>query len=155
MVRHGSQKRLRVWITSPKCVEADSIEVEIDVRSDQMVKPARIDLERATDQSDLAPFAGSTQENDAPARLSLEVKVPGAGNCPPVGSPFDTALSPKTVGGDISGRPSLQNLEGVVMETLPDLGLPAGVEAFDSSLKAGFPGGEQTLESLPSSGKGG
>src|ERR687888_1962438 len=47
------------------------------------------------------------------------------------------------VGGDVTGRPALEVSEGVMMETGPYLGLPLGIETFNSSLKAGLPWGRE------------
>lgn len=139
VISNGFQERMPVGFTTSKCVESDLVSGEINMGSDQTVRPRTVDHNGVTEQAHATVSIGSVQVNNAADQPSLEIELPRARKQASAGRGLDTQSSTLTVGDRILSGLRLQVRKGVEMEALPNFGLPASVEAFDSGLEAGFP----------------
>src|SRR3990170_1604474 len=130
------EERLIVGFSSSQGVEADAVELKIDFGADQAVWPVPLHGERVSQQRDLSLVVASSQVDDGSAGGFLEVKSPAVGKGPAFGSCVLTCRVASSAGRDELVGLHLEGLSGVEMETVPDLGLPASVVAFDAGLKA-------------------
>jgi hypothetical protein len=80
----------------------------------------------------------SAQIDDTALRARLEIKLPSGRKQAPRGCRFDAQSGTLSVRGNVSTGLGLQLPERVEMKALPYLGLPTGIEAFDSSLETCF-----------------
>ena len=71
-----------IGIPAAKCVEADGLIAEIDLTTNQTMRPQWIDLKGMTKQADRAGFGGATYEDHHSLGVNLEIGLPGgkAGN---------------------------------------------------------------------------
>jgi hypothetical protein len=130
--RGGPQERLLTRFPSAQGVEGDEAGIQVHLTSHQAMGPERIHGERVSQQLDHVPPQGARK-----------VLPPPCGKRPPGWGRFDAGPGSPVVGGEIARRPALEIGEGVVMEPLPDLHLPLGIEPFDGGLKARLPRGRE------------
>ena len=70
------EQRLPVRFAASESVEADDILVQIDIGSDQPMRPGGIDGEVPSQQSRLATVVGASQEDHLSVEFGLEVELP-------------------------------------------------------------------------------
>ena len=137
VISDGFQERMPVGFTTSKCVEADLMSGEINMGSDQTVRPRTVDHNGVTEQAHATVSIGSAQVNNAADHLSLEIELPRARK-QAYNLDTDTQSSTLTVGDRILSGLRLQVRKGVEMEALPNFSLPASVKAR-RSLEPVFP----------------
>lgn len=103
------------------------------------MRPVLIDQEAMPQKLHFALFARAPQVDDASVRIGLKVELPESRKGPASGSLLDAAIGMTAVGCDVPSRLELQSDQGLVMEALPNFGLPATIKTFNGSLKPGFP----------------
>jgi hypothetical protein len=117
--------------------------LEVELGSNQAMRPSRIDEERAAEQFHPALAGGASQEHDATAGSGLEIQTPLFGKAAACGSSVQAVGVALAGRSDVAGRPFLQVREGRGQEAAPDFGLPQAVERLDGGLKAGFAGRDE------------
>jgi hypothetical protein len=139
MISDGFQERMPVGFTASQCKEVNLFSGEVNMSSDQAVRPRTVNNKAMTEQADPTKGVGSAQVNNSALGSRLEIELPGAGEQSSAGRCFDTQSGTLTVGDGVLSGLRLQSRKGVEMEALPNFSLPASVEAFNSGLEAGFP----------------
>ena len=120
--------------------ETDAVFTEVHLRADETMRPLRGNREGSAEEAHVALIVRSAQEDHGSLGRQLEVELPGFREGASEGRGL-AALS-----GDLAdGSDEEIGLEDEVakrrkMESTPDLGLPAPVEAFDAVLKTRFSG---------------
>ena len=125
-----------VWITSSEGVEADEVGVQVDLTSDESVRPKRIEREVVTEEIERAGLIGAAQEDDLAAGMERQIRLPRLREGRSWRGSVDSKSSTGTAGLDVLGGLDLEGEQRVVLEARPDLGLPAAVIAFDGGLEA-------------------
>jgi hypothetical protein len=143
LVRDLSEQGLVLWLSSSEGVETDGVGVEVELATDEAVRPELVDGEGVAEQADLATIIGSSEEDDLACGMSLKVLPPRLGEGLPEGGCQDAFGGSGSCGGNESGGLILKSLQGVEMEASPDLGLPAAVVALDGGLEAGLARGSE------------
>lgn len=138
LVFDSSQQRLLCRLSSSQSVDSNESIIEIHLSSDQPMRPVFIHREAVSQQCHYPFLAGAPQVDDSSAWVSLKVELPRSWERPAYGSLLDPTVQVAAVGCDVSGGLDLQSSQGLVMEALPDFGLPTAVETLDGSLKTGF-----------------
>ncbi len=135
----GSQKRLMRGIFSSERVDGNQSRIQIDLGSNQSMRPVLIHKQAMAQNAYPALLACAAQKDDTAVRMSLKIESPRSGKRPACGCPLYAAAQMTAVGRNVSSRLNLQGSQRLVMKSLPDFCLLAGIEALDGSLKAGFP----------------
>lgn len=150
----GVDERLVVWLSSSEAVKTDLVICQIDFSPDETMRPKRINEIISSLDFDLTALIGATQIDDSAFEWKLVIGFPIV---------RERTSSRSSVN---SGRGSLPcceskaigtSLDGIVVvmhESLPDLLLPAAVEALDDGLEAGLmgwgeDGGDAELQAEP------
>src|SRR5215216_6435519 len=141
--RCGSQERLLTGLASAQSVECEAASFQVHLTAHQTMGPECSDGERVAQHLHSAMLRRASQIDHVPTQGGVEVSPPPLGQRPPRWGRVDARQRSPVVGGDVTGRPALEVSEGVMMETGPYLGLPLGIETFNSSLKAGLPWGRE------------
>ena len=154
LVFDNSQQRLLCRLSSSQSVDTNQSRIEIHLSSDQPMRPVFIHKEAVSQQFHYSFLAGAAQIYDSSARVSLKVELPQLWQRPACGSLLDPGVQVAAVGCDVSGPLHLQSSQGLVVEALPDFGLPTSIETLDGSLKPGFPrrskdGGDAQAQTKP------
>src|SRR5512135_2437284 len=134
-----AQQRLIVRLAASQGEEADPVRIEIDLSSDQAVRPQRIDLEAMTQHLDAALRVGAPQEDEPTLRPGLQVQPPVLGEGTPRWGRLDPRRGTQAARGHELPRLLTQALERVMDEAGPDLRLPAAIVVLDGCLEAGLP----------------
>jgi hypothetical protein len=111
---------------------------EIDLSSDQAMRPVVVDKESMSQEFHLTGLARASQVNDPAAGMRLKIELPRPWKGPAGRSLLDSSVQATAVGGDVSIGLELQSSQRLIMKALPDLGLPAAIETLDSGLESGF-----------------
>src|SRR5512135_2322060 len=130
-IRDLAKEWLMGWLPPSQREEADVARVEINLGTDQPVRPRHIDLEAVAQHLHGPLLAGAPQEDDPAAGMGLQVQPPTRGEGTTPRSRLDPRGRTQAAGGDELARLGLQTLQGLVGEPGPDLGLPTTVEVLD------------------------
>ncbi len=135
---------LKQWLilggSSPEGEEANFVRVQIDLCTDEPMCPVPVHGECLAENFGLPLTAGASEKNDLASQWGLQIQLPvGRKRCP-AGSGVPTGGTAIPGRCDVALRAPLQVVQTGMMEPLPDLRLPASVEAFDGGLKARFVG---------------
>ena len=65
-----------VWVTSSESVEADEVGVQVDLTSDESVRPERIEREGVSEHVNRAGLIGAAQEDDLAAGMERQIRLP-------------------------------------------------------------------------------
>lgn len=134
--------RAKKWLpcrfSSSQRIEANEARVQVDLSSDQTMRPVSIHRKAMPQKTNLSLLVSPAQENNVAVRACLEIQLPAIGKRLPCWSLLDAASESVVIGSYVPGRLCLHRRERVVMKALPDFSLPAGIVAFDGRLKAGF-----------------
>jgi len=127
---------LSIGISATKGVEPDGLGAQIDLTSDESVRPGRVDGKGAPQKASPTAVVGTAQEDDGAFRGNVEITLPMLGESLSVRRRILSLSGSQSAGEDVFGGLCLECQERGVLKTHPDLGLPAAVVAFDSGLKA-------------------
>jgi hypothetical protein len=136
----GVDERLIVWLSSSQAVKTDLVICQIDFSSDETMRPKRIKGIISSLDLDVTTRIRSAQIDDSALERKLVIGLPVLGEWPSCGSRVNTwrgslpCCESKAIG------TSLDGIVVVMHESLPDLLLPAAVEALDDGLEAGLMG---------------
>ena len=112
----------------------------MELGTDQTMGPVGVHLESMSEDGEASVVVGAPQEDDGSLEGSLQVERPALGN----GASGRCGLDPGGVSlaasGDVAVGAPFERSDASVLESIPHLGLPAAVEAFDSRLESGFVG---------------
>jgi len=106
----------------------------------QTMDPIRVDVESMPEDRDASVVVGASQKDDGSLERSLQVEGPLFGHGASGRCGFDAGRMSLAAGGDVAIGASFECCETFVFESIPDLGLPAAVEAFDGRLEASLVG---------------
>src|SRR6267142_3378092 len=131
-----SQQRLPLWLTPAQGLDGELAGAGVEFAPHQAVGPVFVHRHRGFQNRNGSPVSGAAQEHNV--RLA-DFARQGAGQGRTQGSRLDP--------GGVTFAVGLDELTGVLLErgqpgvppTVPDLGLPEVIEAFDFCLKARFP----------------
>ncbi len=127
-------------LTSSQGVARDEFGVEIHLAANQPMGPHWIKLEGAAEEMDLPLLGCTTKENDTTLQRRFKIQLPTFGK----GSTLWGSLHPYrrlfTTRYDVLGGTTLEGLQRLMLESSPDLGLPASVETLDSGLETALMG---------------
>lgn len=137
MVFNRLEQRLITWVASSKGVELDVPFAQVDLRTNQSVRPRLADLERPSEQGNASTVRCSSDEDDH-AIWILVVGLPTIRDFPSSRRAFDPRRGPLSHGANVFVRLRSQVLPRAEMEPVPYLALPSSVVTFDRRLKARF-----------------
>src|SRR3954468_22425063 len=120
-------------------VDADLARVEIELRADQAVGPPRIDRMALFQQTHRPGGVRASHEDDATARVGLQVQPEGRGESATGRGRIDPLRATGPHGGHEPVRLLPDLLGRREREPGPDLGLPQAVVALDHRLEARLP----------------
>jgi hypothetical protein len=136
IVRDSLDELMLVWLPTSESIKTNLVIGEIDVSSDETTSPKRIKEIGSPLYFDLTKVVGTAQIDDSSFQRKLVIGFPVFGEWTSWGTRLDAwrrALScceSKAIGASLDG------LVVLVHEALPDLLLPAAVEAFDDGLES-------------------
>lgn len=136
----GAHERLVIWLPSSKTVNTELMIGQIDFSADETMRPKGINEITTSLDLDLTKVVGATQVDDGALERKLVIGFPVLGEGTSWGSgvnPWRSSLpccESKAIG------TSLDSSMVIMHESLPDLLLPAPIEALDDCLEAGFMG---------------
>lgn len=139
-ISDGAYERLVVWLLSSETVNTELVVGQVDFSADETMRPKGINEIATSLHLNLTKGVGATEIDDGPLERKLVIGFPvlGEGTSRRSGvNPWRGSLpccESKSIG------TSLDSSMVVMHESLPDLLLPAAIEAFDDGLKAGFVG---------------
>ena len=134
------EERLLERSTSSESEEPNAVLVEVDFCTNEAVNPEWVDDEGVPEDFDGAAVVCASDEDDFPTRFGLQVEFPIFGEGSAWGSRLDSNGMALPGSGDVSQGSMPEARHPGVVESDPDLGLPASVEAFDVCLETGFVG---------------
>src|SRR6266545_4715636 len=100
------------------------------------MRPGWIDEKMTPEQINESLIIGSTDEDEHAGGMSLQIEHEVSRKRPASGGALGAGRVTQSGSCEPSGRGQFQGLQRGMLEALPDLRLPATVEAFDSILKA-------------------
>src|ERR1700719_1148726 len=109
---------------------------EVDIGTNEAIRPGWINEKMTSEQINESLIIGSTDEDEHAGRMSFQIERevhrerPASWGAPGAGRVTQSGSCEPSAGGQF------QVLQRGMLEALPDLCLPATVEAFDSILKA-------------------
>lgn len=143
------QQRLVLRFATPQALEANRALGEIDLGAHEAMGPQRIDQVTPSQQFGLALLVGAAQEDHHPLQRPLQIEFPVRGE----GRPRRGAVAPRRQAlahrSDEAVGMARQRLEMVVLETLPNLGLPAAVVVLDGRLETSLSGRREDRDDAP------
>src|SRR5262245_12728978 len=101
MIGNRFHNRLPSRFATSECMEANLSSCEVNVCSDQAVRPRAVHNKRVPEQADTTMGIGSAQVDNAAFGASLEIKLPRARKQASLWGRFNAQSSTLTVGGDI------------------------------------------------------
>jgi len=131
-----AKKRLPCRFSSSQRIEANEPRVQIDLSSDQTMRPVFIHRKAMPQKTNLSLLVSPAQEDNVAVRACLEVQLPAIGKRVSCRSLLDASSKSVAVGSHVPGRLCLHGRQRVIMKALPDFSLLAGIVAFDCRLKA-------------------
>lgn len=134
------EDRLILRSSSTEGVELDQLSLDVEFGSDESVCPVGVDEVAMSEDFGMSRAVGSAEEDDGPLRWSLQVERPVFWKRQARRSGVDSWGMAFVTGLDVSAGALNEVSEPKVLEAVPDLGLPASIEAFDGRLKASFLG---------------
>ena len=138
LIIHRSKKWLGSRFSSSQRIETDRSTIQVNLSSDQTVRPVFIHGKAMSQKSNLPLLVSPAQENKATSRVCLEVQLPVIGKGSSCGGLFDTAAKSGAVRSYVLHRLRLDRSQTVIMKALPHFGLPTTIKALDRGLKAGL-----------------
>jgi hypothetical protein len=140
VVRDLADEGLVVRFAAPEGVEAEPTPVEIDLCADEPVEPVLVDRQAMAEDGG-QPSVGRPAEKDEPTdRRLIEIEVTARWKRAAGRGGLDSKGRLPAAGRDVRRGASLEVVKGAVGETIPQLRLPAAIEALDRGLEAGLPG---------------
>jgi hypothetical protein len=136
----GVDELLIVWLPASQAVKTDLVIGEIDFSSDETMSPKRIKEIISSLNFDVTALVGATQIDDSALERKLVIGLPVLGEWPSCRSRVDAWRRAEACRGSKAVGTSLDGIMVVMQESLPDLLLPAAVEALDDGLEAGLMG---------------
>lgn len=136
----GVDEGLIVWLSSSQAVKTDLVIGQIDFSSNETMRPKRIKGIGSSLNFDLTPRIGASQIDDGALERKLVVGFPVLGEWASRRSRVDTWRGTQACGESKAIGASLDGIVVVMHESLPDLLLPAAVEALDDGLEASLMG---------------
>ena len=134
----GFQQRLLLRFASSQGIDFHLAFREVELDTHQSVDPSGCGFVGVAQHRDFAPFVGASHEVDHAFQGSLQVESPGLGERPATWSRFDPRCRTLVTGVDELPRLSFHATDLREVKALPDLGLPAAVEALDLGLESRF-----------------
>lgn len=134
------EQRLIVGCSSSQSEELDALQIQVDFRADQSMDPVVVHEESVSQDFQRAVAVGASEKDDFPRGLGLQVQTPVVRDWSSGRSRLDADGAAFSGSGDVSPGALLEVVQTGVLEPIPDLGLPASVEAFDGRLESGFVG---------------
>ena len=136
----GVDERLIVWLSSSEAVETDLVIGQIDFSPDETMRPKRINEIVSSLDLDLTTLIRTTQIDDSAFEWKLVIGFPVLRERTSCGSSVNSGCGPLPCCESKAIGTSLDGIVVVMHESLPDLLLPAAVEALDDGLEAGLMG---------------
>lgn len=132
------EKRLFEGALPAQCHEADLMCIQIHLAPNQPMKPGFTHKEIVSQEINPPSLVRAAHVNQPPSRLGSESEVPLFREGAAHGCPSNAHLISRTMRRDETVRLGLKGRKGFMMKTAPDGPLPATVETFNGSLKAGL-----------------
>jgi len=132
------QEWLLRWCSAAQRIEGNPFSIQINLGSHESMGTIRIDLKSVTQYVCLTMLRGPSQEDDFAAKWSLKIQFPALGEATPRRCSVSPARRTCTMGNYISVGLGFEGCQGIVMETGPDLCLPACVQALNGRLESGL-----------------
>jgi hypothetical protein len=150
----GVDELLIVWLPASQAVKTDLVIGQIDFSSDETMSPKRIKEIISSLDFDLTPMVGATQIDDSALERKLVIGLPVLWEWPSCRSRVNAWRRALPCRDSKAVGTSLDGIVVVMHESLPDLLLPAAVEALDDGLEAGLMGwgedrGDAELQAEP------
>ncbi len=123
-------------VTSAQCVETDSLMGEVDLATNEPMRPMSIDMEGSAEQTDAAVVIVAAHEDHGALEWGAKVELEALGEAPPLGGGIPAGSSLGAIGRDVTCGDGHQGCHIGAAVALPDFALPQGIEAFDSILEA-------------------
>lgn len=142
------EQRLIVGCSPSESEKLDRVVVEIDFGTDESMYPVGIDGERMSQDVYIASVVGASEVNDPPAWCCLQIQFPSFRNLSSGGCGFDPGGIPFSGGSDVFFGSLSETPDLGVLESRPDLCLPAAIETLDGRLKAGLVGDDEDGRNL-------
>lgn len=114
--------------------------IEIDISTNETMKPVGIDWERAPEKRDGSAIGGPSDEDETSGGMSLKIERPWIGKGVARRGLTNTNGVTATPCQDIGGGSLLERGDRIVLESGPDFVLPKPVETLDRILKAWLAG---------------
>ena len=137
-------------VFTPQGVDMEQTSVEVEFGADEAVCPMDGDGDASAENRDRTVFASPSDENDGPLGPGFQIPFPAFGKWPS----WWRGLAPGGAGflGGVAVAGGLKDecVEGMEVESFPDLGLPSAVEGLDGGLKSRFPWGREKTGVTPS-----
>ncbi len=136
IVRDSLDELMLVWLATSESIKTNLVIGQIDFSSDETTSPKRIKEIGSALYFDLTKVVGTAQIDDSSFERKLVIGFPVLGEWTACGARLDAwrrALScceSKAIGASLNGIVVLMH------EALPDVLLPAAVEAFDDGLES-------------------
>src|SRR5688500_1774490 len=134
MIRDGIEQGLLGWEAAPQGKAADAMMGEIDLATHQARWPLGAYGKVLPKQMHRAALGGASDEDYLPTQRGLQVEIETLRHRPAQRGRLGGLAATRPVGGDIGVRTRLQLGCATDVVTLPHLGLPQAVEAFDGVL---------------------
>ena len=134
-IRDLAKERLLGWFTPAQGMETDALMGEVDLATYQAMQPMRGNAKGPTKQSDIAVLVAAAQEDHGPGQRGAQVECEARRRATPQRSCLAAGGGLSAMGGDVTRRDVFQGGHAAAMMSLPDLGLPKGVEPFDGILE--------------------
>jgi len=134
MIGDGSKQRLLGGYTSPQSTATDAMMIKVDLAAHQAMSPVGAHGKALAEQIRVAGLIGTAHEDHLSAKRRMQVEFEVRRHRDSRRGGVGGGLSAGTVRGDVTLRARLQFLETTHAVTLPDFGLPQGVEALDGVL---------------------
>jgi hypothetical protein len=96
-------------VPSSERVERNESSIEIDLSSDQAMRPVVVDKESMSQEFHLTGLARASQVNDPAAGMRLKIELPRPWKGPAGRSLLDSSVQATAVGGDVSIGLELQS----------------------------------------------
>ena len=121
---------------TPQCEAPDLLTFEIDLTAHETVQPVSAGKEALSKHGDTAFIVGSTNKDHRAAQRFGQIEDERTRHRATFRSCLSTFCRTRPMRADVFVGQSLQCLQVGYVVTLPDLGLPQGVEPFDHILHA-------------------
>src|SRR5438132_4106738 len=134
------KQRLELWIATTQGIKANSLLREVDVATDQSVRPVLVNGVTAAEKIDSTVLIAAPNEDQRPAQWISGIPGEVCGDSASCRTQFTTMCCFDAMGFYVVCRDATQGGDTRAVVTLPNLALPQAIETFDGILQAWLPG---------------